>query len=421
MDRELIFRKASCDDIDAIERIYEKTHDAEEAGLTTTGWLRNVYPVKSVAEASLERGDMYVAVAAADSLGKVVAAGIINQLQVDVYADCDWVYKGPDDDVSVLHTLVVDPDARGMGLGPAFVRFWEDLARSEGCSILRLDTNARNKRARAMYAKLGYIETDIVPTVFNGIPGVDLVLMEKFNGTEIQRRLREMQDVKYADFQNALIPGQERERAIGVRTPQLRALAKELAKAAREGGPSADECARFLEVLPHKYFDEMQLHAFIISGIKDFDTCMSEVERFLPYVDNWATCDQLSPKMFAKKKAGRLVYRDELLRHIDSWLDSELTYTKRFGIGMLMQHYLGEEFDTEYMDRVAAIRSDEYYINMMIAWYFATALAKQYDAALKVLLDGRLDRWTHNKTIQKAVESRRITDEQKAYLRSLKR
>jgi 3-methyladenine DNA glycosylase AlkD len=148
---------------------------------------------------------------------------------------------------------------------------------------------------------------------------------------------------------------------------------------------------------------------------------MREVERFLPYVDNWATCDQLSPKVFAKKKNGRLVYRDVLLEHIDSWLDSELTYTKRFGIGMLMQHYLGEEFDTEYMDRVAAIRSDEYYINMMIAWYFATALAKQYDAALKVLLDGRLDRWTHNKTIQKAVESRRITDDQKAYLRSLKR
>ncbi len=407
-----VFRKASWDDLDAIARIYDKSHDAEEAGLTTTGWLRNVYPVKSVAEASLERGDMYVAEAG----GKVVATGIINQIQVDVYADCDWVYKGPDDDVSVLHTLVVDPGARGMGLGPAFVRYWEDLARSEGCSILRIDTNARNKRARAMYAKLGYIETDIVPTVFNGIPGVDLVLMEKFNGTEIQRRLREMQDVKYADFQNALIPGQERERAIGVRTPQLRAFAKELAKNSDDG-----IVVSFLDELPHRYFDEMQLHAFIISGIKDFDECMREVERFLPYVDNWATCDQLSPKVFAKKKNGRLVYRDELLEHIDSWLDSELTYTKRFGIGMLMQHYLGEEFDTEYMDRVAAIRSDEYYINMMIAWYFATALAKRYDAALKVLLDGSLDKWTHNKTIQKAVESRRITDEQKAYLRSLKR
>lgn len=413
MSNNITFRKASENDLDAIDKIYDKSHDAEEAGLTTTGWLRDVYPVRAVAEASLARDDMYVA----EVDGNVVASGVINQIQVDVYADCDWVYKGPGDDVSVLHTLVVDPDARGMGIGPAFVRFWEDLARRENCSILRIDTNARNKRARAMYAKLGYVETDIVPTVFNGIPGVDLVLMEKFNGTEIQQRLREMQDVKYADFQIALIPGKEREGTIGVRTPQLRTLAKELYRSADHD----NACEDFLAVLPHKYFDEMQLHAFIISEIKDFDVCMSEVERFLPHVDNWATCDQLSPKVFGKKKGGRLVHGEALLEHIDGWLDSDLTYTKRFGIGVLMQHFLGEEFDQLYMDRIAAIRSDEYYINMMIAWYFATALAKQYDAALGVLLDGRLDKWTHNKTIQKAVESRRITDEKKAYLRNLKR
>ena len=431
MENRIDFRKAAWSDLDGIVRIYDKSHDAEEAGLTTTGWKRGIYPVRGVAEAALERGDMYVAVAD----GSIAATGVINQIQVDVYADCDWVYKGPDDDVSVLHTLAVDPDARGKGIGPAFVRYWEDLARSEGCSLLRIDTNARNTRARAMYARMGYIETGIIPTVFNGLKDVDLVLMEKFNGTEIQKRLREMQDAKYADFQAPLIPGLDRKRTIGVRTPQLRAFAKELAKdmlKVRENGTSepaatdpasasAESVAEFLTDLPHKYFDEMQLHAFIISEIKDFGECMREVERFLPYVDNWATCDQLSPKVFAKKKDGRLVYRDELLEHIDGWLTSDRTYTIRYGIGRLMAHFLDEEFDPAWMERVASIRSDEYYINMMIAWYFATALAKQPGPAMAVLEAGKLDRWTHNKTIQKAVESRRITDEMKTYLRGIRR
>ena len=175
MYKVLRFRKAGRGDLDAICRIYERSHDAEEAGLTTTGWLRGVYPVRAVAEASLDRDDMYVAVAD----GRVVATGVINQIQVDVYYGCDWKYKAAVEEVSVLHTLAVDPDARGMGIGPAFVKFWEKLAAEKGCSVLRIDTNARNKRARKMYADLGYIETDIVPTVFNGIPGVDLVLMEK--------------------------------------------------------------------------------------------------------------------------------------------------------------------------------------------------------------------------------------------------
>ena len=175
MDKGMVFRKAEKGDLDAICRIYERTHDAEEAGLSTTGWLRDVYPVRETAEASLERGDMHVA----ELDGRVIAAGIINQIQVDVYYDCDWVYKADDEEVSVLHTLVVDPGARGMGTGPAFVKYWEKLASEQGLGVLRIDTNARNERARKMYADLGYIETDIVPTVFNGIPGVDLVLMEK--------------------------------------------------------------------------------------------------------------------------------------------------------------------------------------------------------------------------------------------------
>lgn len=175
MIQELRFRKANTDDLDAIERIYERTHDAEEAGLSTIGWVRGIYPVRAVAEASLVRGDMYVA----EYRGKVVASGIINKIQVNVYLDCDWDYQAPDDKVCVLHTLVVDPECRGMGIGPAFAGFYEDVARDWGCEVLRIDTNARNKTARRMYAKLGYVETDIVPTVFNGIQGVDLVLMEK--------------------------------------------------------------------------------------------------------------------------------------------------------------------------------------------------------------------------------------------------
>ena len=175
MAESLIFRKADAGDLDAIERIYERTHDAEEAGLTTTGWVRGIYPVREVAEASLDRGDMYVA----EYGGRVIATGIINKIQVNVYLDCDWEYKAPDDKVCVLHTLVVDPDFRGRGIGPAFVGFYEDLAKEMDCEVLRIDTNARNKRARRMYGKLGYIETDIVPTVFNGIRDVDLVLLEK--------------------------------------------------------------------------------------------------------------------------------------------------------------------------------------------------------------------------------------------------
>ena len=175
MSKSLRFRKACRDDLDAICRIYEKSHDAEEAGFSATGWLRGVYPVRSVAEAALGRGDMYVA----DADGRVVATGVINQIQVDVYYGCDWKFKAADEEVSVLHTLAVDPDERGGGIGPAFVRFWEQLAADQGCRVLRIDTNATNAAARAMYAKLGYIETDIVPTVFNGIKGVDLVLMEK--------------------------------------------------------------------------------------------------------------------------------------------------------------------------------------------------------------------------------------------------
>ena len=222
---------------------------------------------------------------------------------------------------------------------------------------------------------------------------------------EIRQSLFELQDIKYRDFQAKLIPGKDTEMMIGVRTPELRKLAKQMLK--------REDIGEFLRDLPHRYFDEDQLHAFIVSGIKEYGKCMEELMRFLPFVDNWATCDQMSPGVFKK-------HRPELLAEIREWLGSEHTYTVRFGIGMLMQHFLDEDFDPAYPELVAGVHSEEYYVNMMIAWYFATALAKQYDAVLPFIEGRRLDPWTHNKTIRKAVESYRISDEQKEYLRSLK-
>ena len=222
---------------------------------------------------------------------------------------------------------------------------------------------------------------------------------------EILNELYKKQDIKYRDFQGKLIPPKTVDDMIGVRTPELRKYAKELLK--------REDIGEFLKILPHEFFDEYQLHAFIISGIKDYDKCMEEVDKFLPFVDNWATCDQLSPKIFKK-------HRPELLKKIKKWIKSKETYTVRFAIGMLMEHFLDEDFDIKYPGMVAKIRSDEYYINMMIAWYFATALAKQYDACLPFIEEMKLDKWTHNKAIQKSVESNRITLEQKEYLKTLK-
>ena len=222
---------------------------------------------------------------------------------------------------------------------------------------------------------------------------------------EILQRLFALQDMTYKDFQAKLMPTVDKETIIGVRTPLLRKLAKELAK--------REDIGAYLDDLPHLYYDENNLHGFILCEDKDFARTVERVDAFLPYVDNWATCDLLSPKVFAKHKA-------ELTAHIRRWLASDRTYTVRFGIEMLMSHYLDADFAPEYPAWVAAVESGEYYVNMMIAWYFATALAKQYDAVLPYLTERRLSTWTHNKTVQKAVESYRITDEQKAYLKLLK-
>ena len=223
--------------------------------------------------------------------------------------------------------------------------------------------------------------------------------------TALQSRLFTLQDEGYRDFHARLIPTVDKARIIGVRMPALRALAREL--------DGSREAADFLRALPHTYYEEDNLHALLIARGHDIDTVLAQAEEFLPHIDNWATCDCFSPKVFARHRAA-------LLPHIDYWLASSEVYTVRFGIKMLMEHFLDADFSPACLEKVAAVRTEEYYINMMCAWYFATALAKQYGQALPYLTEYRLPRWTHNKTIQKAVESYRITPEQKEFLRTLR-
>ena len=220
-----------------------------------------------------------------------------------------------------------------------------------------------------------------------------------------QELLFQLQDKSYRDFQSKLIPTIPVETIIGVRIPAIRKLAKEYGK--------DPESVEFLKQLPHTYYDENILHALLVAEIKDYEACVKEVECFLPYVDNWAVCDIFSPKVFRKNK-------DKLIDKIREWTASDHPYTCRFGMEMLMTHFLDEDFRVEYLEIPAAVHSEEYYVNMMIAWFYATALAKQWDATIGYIEDQRLDTWTHNKTIQKALESYRITPEQKEYLKTLK-
>ncbi len=225
--------------------------------------------------------------------------------------------------------------------------------------------------------------------------------------TEIVReKLLSLSDASLGSFNARLIPTVDSKRILGIATPKLKALAKELLR--KNGGAES-----FLSKLPHFYFEEDQLHAFLISEIRDIDSAISSLETFLPYIDNWATCDQLIPKVFAKEPTVLLAYAEK-------WIRSGHVYTVRYGIGVLMRYFLDGRFDVRFLAEVASVRSDEYYINMMIAWYFATALAKQYEAVLPYLCERRLSVWVHNKTVSKALESFRIDDEKKAYLRTLK-
>ena len=222
---------------------------------------------------------------------------------------------------------------------------------------------------------------------------------------ELQKRLFELQDIKYKEFHSKLMPGIDPDSVIGIRVPVLRAFAKSYAK--------TEEAGAFIQTLPHQYYEENNLHMMLITSIREYDRCLWEIRRFLPYINNWATCDFPEPKCFRKHK-------EELLPVIRSWIASGETYTIRYGIGMLMRLYLDADFKPEYADMVAAVRSEEYYVRMMAAWYFATALAKQYDAVLPYFTERKLDAWTHNKAIQKAVESYRIPPELKQHLREMR-
>ncbi len=221
----------------------------------------------------------------------------------------------------------------------------------------------------------------------------------------VEEELFKLQDKKYQALQINIVPNVDKEKIIGVRVPEIRKLAKKY--------KDDDSVNIFLKELPHKYYDENLLHGLIISEIKDYDRCIEEVENFLPYVDNWAVCDTMSPKVFMKNK-------DKLIIKIKKWIKSSKLYTCRFGIRMLMNHFLKDDYKKEYLELPATVHSDEYYLKMMIAWFYATALAYRWDDTIKYLDEKKLDKWTHNKTIQKAIESYRITDSQKEYLRKIK-
>jgi len=218
----------------------------------------------------------------------------------------------------------------------------------------------------------------------------------------VYERLLEVRDVEYKDFQAKLVPNISPDTIIGVRTPAMRAVAKEVFKS-----PEKDI---FLNDLPHRYYEENLVHFFVLAEMKDFDKCVEAVEKFLPYVDCWPVSDQATPKSFKKN-------HEKLLPFIKKWIASDHVYTARFGIRMLMNEFLGDDYKEEYLELASSNKGDDYYLKMMVAWFFATALAKQYDSAVKYIEDRKLDEWIHKKSIQKAVESYRVSDEHKEYLK----
>lgn len=225
---------------------------------------------------------------------------------------------------------------------------------------------------------------------------------------KIKSELLILQDKSYKEFHSKLMPSINPDSIIGIRVPVLRNYAKILF---REN--SLQKLDSFLKNLPHEFYEENNIHAFLVEKIVNFEECISYIDEFLPFVDNWATCDMMNPKVFKK-------YPNKLLEKIYHWVNSNCVYTVRFGIGMLMRFFLDENFETKYLDLVLSVKSDEYYINMMRAWFFATALAKQYEQTFLYIKNYSLDKWTHNKTIQKANESFRITKEQKEELKKYK-
>ena len=380
-------RRSTCDDIPAIMLVIDAARKMMHASGNVNQWI-NGYPSEEVIHADIARDGGFVVT----DEERIVAYFAFLPAPEPTY---EKIYDGAwlnDEPYYVIHRLASWPDVHGI---------WDCVLEwaFERTRTLRVDTHRDNHIMQHNILKHGFTYCGIIYL----LSGDERLAYQKT--ISLQDQLFALQDKAYADFQSKLLPTVSRETVIGVRTPELRKMAKQVCKT-----PAAQE---FMQALPHRYFDENQLHAFILSEEKDFDTCIAELEQFLPYVDNWATCDQLSPRCFKK-------HITELLPHIRKWMKSTHTYTIRFGIGMLMRYYLDGEFKPEFLEWVASIKSDEYYIRMMQAWFFATALAKQWDATLPYIEQHRLHPWTHNKAIQKAIESYRITDEQKALLRTFR-
>ena len=380
-------RLATYDDIPAIMPVIDAARELMHSSGNVNQWI-NGYPSEEVIHADIARDGGFVVT----DDERIVAYFAFLPAPEPTY---EKIYDGAwlnDEPYYVIHRLASWPDVHGI---------WDCVLEwaFERTRTLRVDTHRDNHIMQHNILKHGFTYCGIIYL----LSGDERLAYQKT--ISLQDQLFALQDKAYADFQSKLLPTVSRETVIGVRTPELRKMAKQVCKT-----PAAQE---FMQALPHRYFDENQLHAFILSEDKDFNTCIANLEQFLPYVDNWATCDQLSPRCFKK-------HTTELLPLIRRWMKSTHTYTKRFGMGMLMRYYLDEEFKPEFLEWVASIKSNEYYIRMMQAWFFATALAKQWDATLPYIEQHRLHPWMHNKTIQKAIESYRITDEQKALLRTFR-
>ena len=380
-------RLATYDDIPAIMLVIDAARKMMHASGNVNQWI-NGYPSEEVIHADIARDGGFLVT----DDERIVAYFAFLSAPEPTY---EKIYDGAwlnDEPYYVIHRLASWPDVHGI---------WDCVLEwaFERTRTLCVDTHRDNHIMQHNILKHGFTYCGIIYL----LSGDERLAYQKT--ISLQEQLFALQDKAYADFQSKLLPTVSHETVIGVRTPDLRKMAKQICKT-----PVVQE---FMQALPHRYFDENQLHAFILSEEKDFDTCIAELEQFLPYVDNWATCDQLSPRCFKK-------HTTELLSYIRKWMKSTHTYTKRFGMGMLMRYYLDGEFKPEFLEWVASIKSDEYYIRMMQAWFFATALAKQWDATLPYIEQHRLHPWMHNKTIQKAIESYRITDEQKALLRTFR-
>nr|MBQ6242288.1 GNAT family N-acetyltransferase [Lachnospiraceae bacterium] len=301
------------------------------------------------------------------------------------------------------------PFARGRGIATAGLSHAIGEAFRNGAETVWVDPNPENPKALALYKRLGFQQKDFPEQLISEGEESGSVYMElsrdSWPPVTLYERLAEVKDDAYREFQTKLVPNIPPETILGVRTPEMRRIAKEVFE--------SPERESFLQALPHRYYEENLIHFFVIAMIRDFDACVRAVEAFLPYVDCWPVSDQSTPKTFRKN-------RQKLLPYIQKWIASEHVYTARFGIRMLMNEFLDEDFREEYPELVANKKGDDYYLKMMIAWYFATALAKRYDETVPYFEEHRLDDWVHKKAIQKALESYRVTDAHKEYLKSLR-